>query len=64
MNVPASALRGHLNHGDTIGACPIPVVEETPEEPVAPVQETPEPETPAVEEPAVEESPAEEPIVE
>ncbi len=31
LEIPVSALRGHLNHGDTLGACPVtvdPIVEE------------------------------------
>lgn len=46
MDVPLSALKGHLGHGDTLGACEVNIDAE-PEvvpESVEPVSETPEPE--------------------
>lgn len=68
LEIPVSALRGHLNHGDTLGACPVTVDPEPepevvpPIEPevVEPVEPVIEPEDPPVVEP--EEDP--EPVVE
>lgn len=53
LSIPASALRGHLNHGDTIGACPVKIAEVKPAAQVE-IQPEVEPEEEIIPEPVIE----------